>query len=132
MRTGVSNSLTGSVSWSRCNCDPVEVAAKTSNTAEEFCIVVTSPPRAVLGCFESLTRCRDQQRTLSSQTDAVGRRYYSGMDCVANPEEFACLTWQANEGAYKLWCYASMDDCAAQALGECAWVSRDGSTKQVR
>ena len=126
VRTCASDGL----SWSRCNCDPVAVSAKTANTREEFCVVATAPPRAVLGCYGTSASCREQQRAFASQTDTYGRKSSPDADCVANPKSFACLTWQNSDGVSKMWCYASMDDCADQGLGECAWVSRDeGSTR---
>jgi hypothetical protein len=107
------------LSWSRCNCDPVAVTSKISNTREEFCVMATAPPHAVMGCYKTSESCREQQHALSSQMD---------VDCIANPRSFACLTWKDDDGAYKMWCYASMGDCVGQGLGECAWVSREQSS----
>lgn len=108
--------------WSRCKCDPVEVTSRTSTN--EFCLIASTPPRGVLGCFDTTARCEAQKWTLSAMVDEDGQQYYPAMDCVVNPAVFACITWYDEKGAPQLWCYASTEDCASQGLGNCSLVRR--------
>lgn len=108
--------------WSRCKCDPVEVTSRASTN--EFCLIASTTPRGVLGCFDTTARCEAQKWTLSTMVDAAGRRYYPAMDCVVNPAVFACITWYDEKGTSQLWCYASMEDCVSQSLGNCSLVRR--------